>query len=62
MDGFEFVRQIHTDETLKNIPLIAISARTDDANKRKALSSGFDKIFSKPAKFSDIRAVLVETN
>jgi CheY-like chemotaxis protein len=62
MDGFEYARQIRIDETQKNIPLIVISARTDDATKQKALSSGFDKIFSKPIKFVDIRVVMPKAN
>jgi CheY-like chemotaxis protein len=60
MDGFEFARLIRADETLKNIPMVAVSARTDDESRAKALASGFDKTLSKPVKFADIRTVLLE--
>jgi CheY-like chemotaxis protein len=61
MDGFEFAYELRNDETLKDTPIIAISARTDEASKRKALLCGFNKIFSKPVKFADVRATLLST-
>lgn len=60
MDGFEFARLIRADKQLNAIPMIAITARTDNESRLKALASGFDKIFSKPVKFADIRAILLE--
>ena len=60
MDGFQFASEIRAEKTLNDIPMIAISAQTDDVSIQKALWSGFDKIFSKPVKFGDIRAVLLE--
>ncbi len=59
MDGFQFASKIRSENTLNNIPMIAISARTDEASIQQALLCGFDKIFSKPVKFADIRAALL---
>lgn len=60
MDGFAFARLIRQDKKLSAIPMIAISARTDEESRTNALDSGFDKILSKPVKFADIRTVLLE--
>ncbi|CAN5122689.1 hypothetical protein BH11PSE11_BH11PSE11_24180 [soil metagenome] len=55
MDGFEFARRVRLDEALKDTPMIAVTARTDDSSRQKALGCGFDKIFLKPVRFADLR-------
>ena len=60
MDGFGFAKAIRADAGLANIPLIAVTARTDEESKARAIDCGFDRIFPKPVKFSDIRAAIAE--
>jgi two-component system chemotaxis sensor kinase CheA len=42
MDGFEMTKQIRAHEKLKNIPLIAITGLTDEADRQKAFDAGVD--------------------
>ena len=53
MDGYEVARRIRQQErreSLRHLPLIAISAATDDAHRALCLDSGFDAILGKPLK------------
>lgn len=43
MTGIELVRAIRADETLRYLPVIALTSLTGDANKEKGLRAGFDK-------------------
>jgi len=48
MDGFEVCQRLKTDQTLKEIPVIFISALDDIANRVKAFSEGGVDYISKP--------------
>ena len=48
MNGFEVAQSFKADATLKNIPLVAISALTADSVRKRALAAGFDGFVSKP--------------
>ncbi|MBP2663640.1 MAG: CheA signal transduction histidine kinase, partial [Firmicutes bacterium] len=43
MTGIELVRAIRADETLRYLPVIALTSLTGEANKEKGLRAGFDK-------------------
>lgn len=58
MNGFDFARAIRADTTLAHIPLIAVSGYTSQDDKARATSAGFDRVFPKPVKFSDINEAL----
>jgi two-component system chemotaxis sensor kinase CheA len=42
MDGWEFIRQMKHDEALNDIPLIIVSTRATEEDKRKSLNLGAD--------------------
>ncbi|WP_378954429.1 chemotaxis protein CheW [Pelosinus sp. sgz500959] len=42
MTGIELVRAIRDNEKIKNLPVIALTSLTGDANKEKGLRAGFD--------------------
>ncbi len=48
MDGFEVTRRIRNHPDLKELPIIIISARTDQAGIDKALSLGANVYLTKP--------------
>lgn len=47
VDGFEFLKQIKTDEKLKNIPVITISVLGQKADQERALALGAEAYFIK---------------
>jgi CheY-like chemotaxis protein len=53
MDGFQLVEKIRQEETLKTIPVIAISAGGKDAQER-AMAAGVDIFLRKPVKFVEV--------
>ncbi len=48
MGGFEFVGALRADESLKNIPVIFISSRTDEADREQARVIGAAAYVTKP--------------
>jgi|GEM_PF-581279 len=58
MDGFEFASSIRSDEELSYVPLIAVSGRTGEEDRQRAIAAGFDRIFPKPVKFVDVSKAL----
>lgn len=48
IDGFELLRQIRANETLRHLPCVAITAFHTPSLKQRALQDGFDFYFSKP--------------
>lgn len=53
MDGFQLVEKIRSDERLKTIPIVAISAGGRDAQE-KAMSVGVDIYLRKPVRFAEV--------
>ncbi|CQR73073.1 Chemotaxis protein CheA [Sporomusa ovata DSM 2662] len=43
MTGIELVRAIRADETLRHLPVIALTSLTGESNKEKGLRAGFDQ-------------------
>lgn len=48
LDGFGVAREIRDDETLKSVPLVAVTALVTDGVEKKVFSSGFDGYITKP--------------
>ncbi len=42
MDGFELTKQIRANDKVKNLPVMAVTALTDDEDKKKAYDAGVD--------------------
>ena len=55
MDGVEVIRQIRS---WSNVPIIVISARSDDADKIEALDAGADDYLTKPFSVEELLAHL----
>jgi len=53
MDGFELIQKMRSNETLKHIPVVAISAGGVDARER-AMRLGVDIFLRKPVRFADV--------
>ncbi|HSY21981.1 MAG TPA: response regulator transcription factor [Polyangiaceae bacterium] len=47
-DGFEVCRRVREAEATRNVPIIVISALTDDTAKRRAMEAGASAYYTKP--------------
>jgi CheY-like chemotaxis protein len=47
-DGFELIRRVRADTTLRTIPTVAFTASASDSDREKALAAGFDEFVPKP--------------
>ncbi|SEH07870.1 hybrid sensor histidine kinase/response regulator [Candidatus Venteria ishoeyi] len=54
MNGFESTRKIRQFNLLKNTPMLAISAATDEAYRVKATAAGYDDFIGKPFAARDL--------
>lgn len=59
MDGFELIRRLQTDESLKHIPVIVVSARSENQDIVRALKAGASDYITKPV---DDRIVLARVH
>jgi len=48
MNGYEAIETIRADDKLKNIPIIAVTAKAMKEDKEKCISIGADDFVSKP--------------
>ena len=48
MDGLEATKRIKADETLKSIPIIAVTTHAMQGDREEALAAGCDDYLSKP--------------
>jgi CheY-like chemotaxis protein len=58
MDGLESVRQIRQDESLKDIPVIALTAFSTEGFRRAAHDTGFDGYLTKPVDFGRLHDLI----
>lgn len=56
--GFDVARELRGDPAFAHIPLIAVTGFDDPAEHQRARQAGFEQVFDKPVKFSQIQAVL----
>jgi len=55
-DGFEFCREIRSNEKLKSIPVIFLSARSEEFDKVLGLELGGDDYLTKPFSIKELRS------
>lgn len=48
MDGFEVLRHLRDDDSLRHTPIVAVTAQSMPGDRQKVLRAGFDGYFSKP--------------
>jgi CheY-like chemotaxis protein len=60
MDGFTVLERIREDETLKHIPVIALTASAMKGDREEILARGFDGYLSKPLDLEYFEEMLQE--
>lgn len=58
MDGWTATSHIKADESLKNIPVIALTAHAMVGDREKAMAAGCDDYISKPIDLHELKDVL----
>lgn len=58
VDGLEATRKLREDETLKNIPVIALTAYDTGGFRRAAADAGFDGYLTKPVHFDRLHELI----
>jgi two-component system cell cycle response regulator DivK len=53
MDGLDATRQIKADPQLKDIPVVAVTAFSDDSDARAVLDAGCDGYVTKPVRYKE---------
>jgi CheY-like chemotaxis protein len=57
-NGFDVAQELRADAAFSRMQLIAVTGYSDPEEQRRALDSGFDRVFAKPVKFAEIQEVL----
>ena len=55
MDGYELTRAIRSNAQHSSLPVLMLTARTHDEDRKEALLAGADDFLSKPFRLSDLR-------
>jgi CheY-like chemotaxis protein len=58
MDGLEAIRLIRTDETIAKIPIIALTALTEEHAREGCLKAGANAYLAKPVKLRTLIATI----
>jgi CheY-like chemotaxis protein len=58
MDGMETIRQIRRDAKLKNLPIVAVTAKAMKGDREKCIEAGAWDYLSKPVDTEQLLAVL----
>jgi len=58
MDGFKTIETIRSDTSLKTLSIIALTAKTADEDRNKAIASGADDYLSKPVEPAELKQLL----
>lgn len=62
MDGYEAISKIKSNENLRNIPVIAVTAQAMTGDREKCLAAGADGYISKPVNVDELLQVFTELN
>ena len=58
MDGYEATRKIRSIESMRRIPIVALTANALEGDREKCLEAGMDDYISKPFQSSELSKVL----
>jgi CheY-like chemotaxis protein len=58
MTGYELAREIRGDETLRALPLVAVTGYGQPGDRRRTSEAGFDAHLTKPVALEQIGSVL----
>jgi signal transduction histidine kinase/CheY-like chemotaxis protein len=58
MDGYEVIRQLRQDARFAKLPVVALTARASDEDRRQCLEAGADDCIVKPVDPAGLKAVL----
>ena len=58
LDGFEAMRKIRKNSAWSSLPIVALTARAAEEDRRQAIASGASDYLSKPVEASQLKAVL----
>jgi DNA-binding response OmpR family regulator len=56
LDGFELVRRLRADETTSRMPIILLTAKTQEADVQQGFDAGADDYLRKPFSPDELRA------
>ena len=59
-DGYWLISQIRSMPRGNGLPTIAVTARTDPAERRAILAAGFDAYLPKPVEIDDLLAAIIK--
>jgi two-component system, cell cycle response regulator DivK len=59
IDGWEVTRRLKADETLKHIPIIALTAHAMATDREKAIEAGCDDYDTKPIELTRLLAKMI---
>lgn len=60
MDGLTLTRHIRGDDSLRDIPIVALTAHCMVGDREKALAAGCDEFLSKPFRMSQLRDMVAQ--
>ncbi len=58
MDGFEATKRIRAEATLKDVPIIALTALAMPGDREKCLKAGMNDYMSKPINLKELQTLL----
>lgn len=58
MDGYEAIKKMKSDGSLKNVPVIAITAQAMTGDREKCLAAGADGYLAKPVDVDQLLSLL----
>jgi CheY-like chemotaxis protein len=59
-DGLSLTRRLRTEETFKNLPIVAVTAYAFPDDRRRALEAGCTDYLSKPVSSNDLNLKIAE--
>jgi PAS domain S-box-containing protein len=60
MDGLEATRQLRTDEALKDVPIIALTALAMPGDREQCIAAGMNDYISKPIRMNEISEMIAK--